>query len=382
MKAKAQGLEKVGIVIFSGFNPRALIAFLRTLIKTEVRFGIIACSESDDIFRTTYKDHVTAVRSHEPLVKEEIERCITLTRKKLNCERLVIAPSTEFLNRFMLSERAFLEEIGAQAPLVDQNLYELVSDKKSFGDLCQKNGLKIPEELDRADAAYLPFVAKPTYYESKAGNINTPVLIKKKEDLENFFTNYNVAEFYYQKYIYGESYYLLYYFGRSGSVERLSMKNILQQPEGKSIIASELSDIHLTQISEQYENLFKSLNFFGLVMVELRKQDNQFYMIEANPRFWGPSQIFVDANLNLFVAFLNDWIGSTYAVTNGAFNGSAKYLWMAGLLDQASPLDCACHVGADDAVKILGRLGEFVSSDIYMRPDSIEIGMDVWRNGQ
>ena len=30
-------------------------------------------------------------------------------------------------------------------------------------------------------------------------------------------------------------------------------------------------------------------------------------MIEANPRFWGPSQLFVDAGFNLFESFLFDY---------------------------------------------------------------------------
>jgi hypothetical protein len=35
--------------------------------------------------------------------------------------------------------------------------------------------------------------------------------------------------------------------------------------------------------------------FYGLVMIEVKEYDNQFYMIEANPRLWGPSQLILDA---------------------------------------------------------------------------------------
>ena len=41
-------------------------------------------------------------------------------------------------------------------------------------------------------------------------------------------------------------------------------------------------------------------------MVEVKHLSNKNYMIEANPRFWGPSQLFVDAGINLFEAFLVD----------------------------------------------------------------------------
>ena len=42
-----------------------------------------------------------------------------------------------------------------------------------------------------------------------------------------------------------------------------------------------------------------------VVMIEIRINKENYYMIEANPRFWGPSQLFVDFHMTrLFCAWL------------------------------------------------------------------------------
>ncbi|MEJ6116368.1 hypothetical protein, partial [Aeromonas salmonicida] len=210
------------------------------------------------------------------------------------------------------------------------------------------------------------------------GAIHSPVILKNNYDLECFFARADCDDFYFQEYVSGETYYLLYYFERSGLVEKLSMRNLIQQPNGKSVIASVLSDIHSSSISDSYERLLSSMNFFGLVMIELKKYKDKYYMIEANPRFWGPSQLFVDAQHNLFINFLNDWIGVSHSVKTGVFNKNAKYFWMGGLIESISSSPCTCHLEDTDAVAMLGGLGAFMSNDIYMRSDTIQIGLKYW----
>ncbi len=367
-----------GVLIFSGYNPRAIIAFIRTLIITDIKFTIIAASEEDFILSTDYKGHVAAIRNIQSLDKDDLRRCINLSRAMLECETMVVAPSSEFLNRYLLSESTFFESLGVTIPLVDKNLYEMISDKKSFGQICSKHGLLVPCEILNPEEKNLPFVAKPIRYQSKLGEIHSPVIIDNNNDLEYFLARGDRDDFYFQEYISGETYYLLYYFDRSGSVEKLSMRNLIQQPNGKSVIASVLSDVHTLSVSVGYEKLLSSMSFFGLVMVELKKYKNKYYMIEANPRFWGPSQLFVDAQHNLFINFLNDWLGVSYSVNTGIFNQSAKYFWMGGFVENEFNSPCSCHLEDTDAVAMLGSLGEFMSNDVYMRSDTIQIGLKYW----
>lgn len=367
-----------GVLIFSGYNPRAVIAFIRTLIITEIKFAIIAASAEDCILSTDYNSHVAAIRSVKSLDKDDLKRCITLSQAMLSCEAMVVAPSSEFLNRYLLSEYEFFEDLGVTIPLVNHNLYEMISDKKSFSQICSEHELLVPCEILNPEEKNLPFVAKPIKYQSKLGEIHSPVILKNNYDLECFFSRADCDDFYFQEYVSGETYYLLYYFERSGLVEKLSMRNLIQQPNGKSVIASVLSDIHSSSISDSYEKLLSSMNFFGLVMIELKKYKDKYYMIEANPRFWGPSQLFVDAQHNLFINFLNDWLGVSYSVKTGVFNKNAKYFWMGGFIESISSSPCTCHLEDRDAVAMLGGLGPFMSNDIYMRSDTIQIGLKYW----
>lgn len=50
------------LIIFSGFNQRAVIALLRTVSKMKVPTAIIAAGNTDTIFATSYAKEVCLVR--------------------------------------------------------------------------------------------------------------------------------------------------------------------------------------------------------------------------------------------------------------------------------------------------------------------------------
>ena len=70
-------------------------------------------------------------------------------------------------------------------------------------------------------------------------------------------------------------------------------------------------------------------------MVEIKKQINVNYMIEANPRFWGPSQLFVDARMNFFEAFLHDFgfLPENPPPFNFINAIHKKYFWFGGIIE-------------------------------------------------
>lgn len=365
--------KQKAVIIFSGFNDRAVIAFLRTLEKNTIPYGIIASSKKDQIYNTKYADKVLAVREFKPIEKPDLTRCIQEVDIVLSASEYIIAPSTEYLNRYLIDNIYFFKEQRCIIPLVEKSIYELVSDKISFCDLCSKHNIKIPIETYNLDGINYPFVAKPKKYFASDGSTPTPVIINNKEELSQFESDYQAGDFYYQQYISGDSYYLLYYFDKNQNCAKSSQVNYLQQPGGKSMIASSLSNIHTEHISDEYENLFKDIEFRGLVMVEIKQYKNEYYMIEANPRFWGPSQLFVDANINLFEDFLHDWGLLDNKPKHSSVKVAQKYFWFGGLVQTLMKGDKPIKINPDIKSPVAKNLEDWVRADIYNREDTMKI---------
>lgn len=368
------------LIIFSGYNQRAVIAFLRTLHKNHVdHYGIIAASEEDTILHTVYAKNVAYVRKKKQLCLEEICFAINLVYDIYKEKSCIIVPSTEALNRFLLKNRNFLEKQGCCIPLVSEKLYESVSDKEEFWKICHKNGLCVPRLIKLKKNYSQPFVAKPKKYFASNGNVYSPVIVKTEKDFAEFKEKYSEIDFDYQEYVNGTSYYLLFYFSKKGMVYKFSQENYVQQPGGKSIIAAGCSTIHLDEaITQDYENLFLNLAFTGFVMVELRKSENNFYMIEANPRFWGPSQLFCDAGYNLFEVFLYEY-GIISQIPERKINNKVKYFWSGGLKGLLME-DEDCMWLGNGKNKVKENLNAFLESDIYKRNDTLNIFYQESRN--
>lgn len=363
-------MEKKAIIIFSGYNQRAVVAFLRTIAYHKLSYAIIASNENDPLFYSFYAPAILAVRAQKALDLKDIEACLQRVKKQLPAESYWIAPSTEALNRFLLDNRVFFSSLSIEIPLVDSSLYELVSDKKQFSVCCQKRGISIPSEYPSFDATVIPFVAKPVCYYNSQKNAYPPILVYTKEEKEQFSVNYPVKDFYFQEFVSGQSYYLLYYFSKSGEIYKYSQKNIAQQPEGKSIVAAEPSEIHLSEASLPYEIMLKELNFNGLIMIEVIKSNNIFVMIEANPRFWGPSQLFVDNGINFFEFLLFDYGFLPMKPSINTSCSAKKYFWHGGIvLTQKAGKQVVHHCEST----LPSHLEDWIKDDIYRRDDTIAI---------
>ncbi len=357
------------LLLFSGYNPRAVLAFLRTISTYDtISVSIIARDENDEILDTPYRKYVDYVRKKIPLDEESISYIYKILKERYSFDRLIIVPSTEYINRFCLDNRQWLENIGIYIPLVEKNIYEMISDKKTFGKVCQKRGLQVPEEFNFPKVFTKKFVAKPKKYRGDNGEIYTPVIILNVTDYEEFCKKYSIDDFFYQEYVEGISLYLLYYFSKDGEVWSLSQENLMQQPNGKSILWASSSLFHQEEISNQYIELLKGLHFYGLIMIELRKNNDKYYMIEANPRLWGPSQLFVDANYNLFKPFLRD-LGYEYVNIDDKIPISREYFWYDGYIKSENKE--VYYSGADK--RILKRLVELKNIDVYNRKDTAEL---------
>lgn len=361
------------LIVFSGYNQRAVIAFLRTLRDNEVNnYAIIASSDEDPILLTDYVYKVVYVRKNKQLSLPEIWFAIQQAYDTYKENSCMIVPSTEALNRFLLQNRCFFEAKGCTIPLVDEEMYASISDKEKFWKICDQNGLCVPELITCNDGYRVPFVAKPKRYFASDGRVYSPVIVRSEKEYTEFMGQYDTDDFDLQEYISGTSYYLLFFFSKTGAVYKFSQENYMQQSGGKSMIAAGCSTLHLDEtITGKYEELFLQLGFTGLIMIELRKKEKDYYMIEANPRFWGPSQLFCDAGYNLFEYFLCDY-GIIARPQTREIDYHMRYFWSGGLKGR-SVEDEDCMWLGNGKQEVTENLDSFLECDIYKRNDTIKV---------
>jgi carbamoylphosphate synthase large subunit len=360
---------KKKVIVFSGYNQRAVIAFLRTLEKNNVHYGIVANTNKDTIFKTKYSSSVIKVRQKTDLegviLQDILEELMNEGDISQGC---AIAPSTEYLNRLMLENRLSIEEAGYKAPLCAMPLYMKISDKKSFVELCRDYNLNTPEEYKEISNIKPPFVAKPITYLDGEGFAASPYLIDTEEEKAKFIDTHKSDYFFYQKKIMGKSLYLLLYIYKDKNYVAFSQENLVQQPGGKSIIGAVYNDFYQTDEARKYIQMLLDLGFYGLVMIEIKQEDDRFYMIEANPRFWGPSQFFVDSGVNLFEDFLYEHDLIKTKPTTRYISFDQRYFWNGG----SNVLKNLTYHNYSK-VRLAEDFDEWLKHDVYNRDDTIEL---------
>jgi predicted ATP-grasp superfamily ATP-dependent carboligase len=324
-----------GILILSGYNMRAIVAFCRWAQDQHVPFHLIARNEFDPISLTDFSDRVFLIRKHENLELEDFCIWISRIREKYSYQKVLVLPSTEFLNRFMVNNQNAIELVDGVVPLVNKVLYERISDKYSFGKLCLDFGIPVPEEYNKIPKTF-PFVAKPRSYASIFKRQLKPYLIHYEADLADFRQNESLDDFYFQQYIEGKSLYLLASMPRNEKPVLFAQENLMQQANGGSIVLARIDDFHKQRAVVQYLELLAEINFYGLLMIEIRfhKGTQKYFMIEANPRLWGPIQLAVDNGIDFFGSFLRD-----YKFNVSHFSSQDRhaqfYYWSGGLTENS-----------------------------------------------
>lgn len=360
---------KKGIIVFSGYNKRAIISFCRVCIKYNIPIFIVS-SKNDEIYNTDYRKFVVFERKDNNLDISLIKKIKQILNNKYDIDEYIVIPSTEYINRFLLDNRIELKHMMIEVPLVNRELYVKISDKYSFGEVCNYYDIDTPKVIKYESVKSFPVVLKPKKYISTDGKIFSPQIIKNNYELYESTNYINKDDFYIQEFINGESYYLLYYFSKCGKVISFSQRNLLQQDCGKSIIASKVANLHKENISSRFIKLFKDMNYTGLVMVEVRKCNDKYYMIEANPRLWGPSQLFIDANVPLFENYLLD-MGFDIEIPNKIINPNALYFWYGGIKELEREKRKLIKYYSEE--EYIFELKEYLKHDIYKREDTIKI---------
>lgn len=323
---------------------------------------------NDLILLSDYKKNVVCVRNSFKLNLKDFFQYKKKIADNREISELLILPSTEYLNRFLLSNRAELESNGFIIPLCSLKLYEQLSDKYNFTKLCVSNNILVPAEYESLDTVEIPFVAKPKKYFSDNKEVNKkPAIITSNVEYVNL-RNSNHEDFYFQEFIGGQSYYLLFYFSKDGQYSIYSQENLVQQHNGLSIIAAKSSNIHQNFIASQYAALLFKTGFTGLIMIEIKHFKDKFYMIEANPRLWGPSQLILDAGMDLFDRFAYDnGLGNKLPEKN--YITGKRYFWSGGIIEDQKQ-NCEIKFHNYNKNLFFDEYCEWCKADIYIRKDT------------
>lgn len=362
------------VLIFSGANDRAIIAFCRYAISRNINFAIVANGNEDLIFLTDYKKYVLSTREKNFLDLDIFIQNANLLKAEFDSNEIFVLPSTEFLNRFLLANANFLNEQNISFGLCNSELYTMISDKYKFGDLCHSYNINLPKEYVVKPSNF-PYVIKPKTYFNTSLEVNMkPVIIENIEEENLFFSNNSLEELYFQEYVAGKSIYLLFYFFKDKTFSVYSQENLIQQHNGGSMILSKSSNYHLDEnLVNQFSNLFISEGFNGLVMVEVKCYKGTYYMIEANPRFWGPSQLILDAKMSLFDDFSIDQnLIENHVSTFDEYQLDIPYFWSGGLVETQKS-DSQLMVYDYKKEDYLKEYSNTIKNEIYLRKDTILI---------
>ena len=331
--------------------------------KHNIPFLIIANGDEDTILHTQYRKNVALIRDYNRMdiiyIKEIIQR-INIDYKY---KQVYIVPNSEYIIRFIFENKASLQEIGVNIDyLGEQSLYEMLSDKISFYNLCRTHGMCVPLNFEDEKLKY-PIVIKPKRYFDSNNKVYYPQMINNKKELDAFLNGKKEEDFFLQEYIEGKSYYLLFYIGENTEVV-YSQKNILQQPYGKSMIYCKPHRFEI-KIYQPFISMFREIGYKGMIMIELIKKDGQYYCIEANPRLWGPIQLTLDNRVPIIENFIKECGFYIETFTEEVLYKNVYY-WNGGYVEA---LDKYGYI-IDHDVNEEKNINELIKVEVYNREDT------------
>lgn len=355
------------VLVLAGYNIRAVVAFCRWATSHQIDFHIVARNNADLIFLTNYKVKVDFVRNSNELSPKDFNQWKKILCERCGYDRILILPSTEYLNRFLVEHQVEIEDENLLIPLAEASVYRQISDKYSFSKLCQSYNLDVPEEFSSIPER-LPFVAKPRKYLSGAGKQLVPQLVCDLDDLHKFQKNECAEDYFFQQFVSGRSLYLLACIQLNKEDVLFSQENLVQQACGGSIILAKRSDFHLTKVAQRYVSMLHDINFYGPIMIEVRYETatNRYFMIEANPRLWGPLQFAIDNCVDILGTWLRGY-GFTPHTQVQTILATDFYYWSGGIAHGTKPLkfhNYSCNEFMDDYCS-------FKAQDIFFRQDTL-----------
>lgn len=191
-----------------------------------------------------------------------------------------------------------------------------------------------------------------------------PIIIQTEKDAKKVLGSIDVELYFAQNYINGQSYYLCGYLTKSGESAVYWQENLLQQPNGKSIVLARSCNNPGIQ-EKQIATALIDVGFHGPFMIEFIKSNGLFYFIEINPRFWGPLQLGLDFDSRFLNLYLKDQFGKMVMDFSKA-EETKYYSWYFGAKNK--PLKK--YPGVDSVNNLEETM---LANDVYNRYDTLDL---------
>ncbi len=317
----------IAAVLFSGHNDRAVIALCRFFAETGLPFYIVSSSEHDAIFKTAWAERVIWTRSSPTLDLPLMASIHALVKRQAHVP--VLCPTSEFLNRFALEHEEALRHQGWHWTLPESHVYLRLSDKSSSPPLIHSLvGLK-PPPLQPVGKWKAPCVLKPVRNVLQ-GRVCYPLLCRTDEELVTAMRETDRRDWFAQAWVEGQSHYLCAYLDTHGGWDAFWQTNLVQQPNGKSIVLACTGINPGVDIHGLVRGLH-GLGYRGPFMMEVIV-DNKgtAHFIEVNPRFWGPLELCRVAHPALLQRFVCDITDLPSPPTSTSVIPDTTYAWAFG----------------------------------------------------
>jgi len=300
-------MRKATFLIFTGHNDRAVVALCRFFSLHHISFVLVASADEPINATSNWLERIILKRSSKSVNLVLFQEVVAAYQTHHTGDsELIYCPTTEFVNEFVLQHRSVIDGMGIKIPLPSQEVYARLTNKESSIAFTKSAvGISPPPLLDWSELR-VPCVLKPKQNVSR-GVVQYPQICLSKDALSTALENIKTDEWFAQAFVEGQSYYLCAYLTQGGEFAYFWQVNLLQQPNGKSIVLARTCRNPGVDAEKLLHALYAT-GFRGPLMMEVIQEvgTNTFHFIEYNPRFWGPLQLALDACPDVLRLFVND----------------------------------------------------------------------------
>lgn len=334
-----------GLLIWWSTNTRAASVLAQVAVDSDAPIGLVVDPETPPPSGAILRQAHVVERSTRPITPEELAATVQEFVRALGVDKLVLAPTSEYLLDTLHSWSSdLIPELVL--PGTSSISYRHLSSKEYLSEtLVRHHDLPIAQRIEGLSSER-PFVAKPRV-NIVNGHPLRPFIVNTLSEWEQFLRSHDA--FFAQEYIPGPSIYWCGHRSREGSIAYYLQENLLQQEGGQSVsLAVHRDSSSFASVTSIMTSFLNEIEFVGPVMAEFRGLGNT--LIEINPRFWGPLLLDATSGGGVIEAFFREYLNRTNVVMKN-FPTSTVYA-VPSLVESAVSVDRVFSITSKDSHEV------------------------------